>query len=176
MKYFTALLLAFTALFGSNQLAASDLTKQLTYSWSGNEEDLYLDITLSKELEFADSYTIFNTKNGQGQGCRIVCKPMQGITISSSEGYELQEIRFTVILNNVSNPNRVAYTTITSGSYEGINEKGLLVTTTSESKREGLLNNPAIDLSEEPSFFTISDELHEGVIFFKNSFPYSQMQ
>lgn len=176
MKYFVALLLAFSVFLGSNQLLASEIEQHLTYFWSGNEEDLYLNINLSNEIEFPGNYTTFKTKNGQGQGCEIICKPAQIGTVFSSKGHELNEIKLTVILNNVDNPNKVAYTTITKSSYKGVNEEGLLVSTTSESKREGILNNPAIDLTQNPVFFPINDGLHEGVISFKNSFPYSNIQ
>lgn len=175
MKYFIALLLAFSAFLGSNRLLAAEI-EHLTYSWSGNEEELYLNISLLDEVELPGNYTTFKTKNGQGQGCEIICKPAQEGTVFSSKGQKLNEIKLTVVLNNVDNPNKVAYTTITKSSYVGINEKGLLVSTTSESKREGVLNNPAIDLTQDPVFFTINDGLHEGVISFKNSFPYSNIQ
>ncbi len=174
MKYFVALFLTISACFGSNQLVASEIAQYLTYFWSGNEEDLYLNIDLVNELEFSNNYSVMKTKNGQG--CEVVCKPIFDSAILSSEGYELQEIKFTVMLNNIDNPNKVSSTIITETSYKGVNDKGLLLSTISESKKESVINNPAIDLTQEPDFFIISDNPNEGVISFKNSFPYSQIQ
>ena len=176
MKYFIALILAFSTFCGFNSLAASEAAKHVTYTWSGNEEDLYLNINLSQDLAFEYEFTIMTTKNGKGQGCEVVCNPVQEGVIFSEKGYELQEIQFTVMLNNIENPNKVAYTTITKSSYKGIDDKGHLVSTTSESKSEGVLNNPAVDLSEEPVFFIVNEDLREGVVSFRNSFPYSQIQ
>ena len=80
------------------------------------------------------------------------------------------------MLNNIENPNKVAYKTITKSSYKEGNEEGNLVSTTSESKNEGVINNPAVDLSQEPVFFIVNENLREGGVVFRNSFPYSQIQ
>ena len=176
MKYFIALILAFSTFCGLNSLAASDANEHITYTWSGNEEELYLNINLSQDLPFGYEFTTMITKNGKGQGCEVVCNPVQEGVIFSEKGYELQEIQFTVLVNNIENPNKVAYTTITKSSYKGVNEKGNLVSTTLESKSEGVLNNPAVDLSEDPVFFIVNNNLREGVVSFRNSFPYSQIQ
>jgi hypothetical protein len=176
MKYFIALILAFSTFCGFNSLAASEAAKHVTYTWSGNEEDLYLNINLSKDLAFEYEFTTTTTKNGKGQGCEVVCKPVQEGVIFSEKGYELQEIQFTVLVNNIENPNKVPYTTITKSSYKGVNEDGNLVSTTLEYKSQGVLNNPAVDLSEDPVFFIVNDNLREGVVSFRNSFPYSQIR
>lgn len=69
----------------------------------------------------------------------MICKPIEGASIFSSKGYELQDLRLTVLLYNVANPNEVAYTTKLKSSYKGINEKALAVSVTLESKRDGTL-------------------------------------
>ncbi len=168
MKYLVALFLTVSAFFGSNYLIAAEVAN-LTYFWTGDEVELDLNINLSKELEFADTYRIMKTQDGQGLACEVICKPISGSSVFSSEGYELQEIEFTVIVHNVDDPNEVAYATITKSSFKGVNEKGLLVSQTSKSQRSGVLNTHAIDLNQEPVFFTIDEGGHEGVISFKNS-------
>ncbi len=175
MKYLSVFLFALHAFFGFKDLSASEPLDYLTYSWNGNEEDLYLNIKIENRLEFSDQYTTIKTKNGQGIGCEIVCKPVLGSPILSSEGHELQEIKFTVILNNIHNPNQVFSTITKKTFYKGVNEKGQPVSKTSESKKESTLNNPAIDFTQRPVFSTINDSSNEGVISFKNSFPYSQI-
>lgn len=174
MKHFAALLLAFNAFFGFNQLVASTDEKHLTYFWDGDEEELYLNINLANGLEFLNEYTTLKTKNGQG--CEIVCKPNLAGTVFSSKGHELQEIIFAVVLSNIDNPNKVSYKITTKSFYKGTNEEGHLVSITSESVDTCVLKNPAIDLNQRPVFFTCDNSLNEGVISFMNSFPYSQIQ
>lgn len=188
MKYFIALLLAFGAFFGSNQLTASEFGaffgssplasefgKYLMYSWSGDEEYLYLDINLSNELEFPDTYTTMRTKNGRGLECEIVCKPMPGSIVVSSKGNEIKEIKLTVVLNNTYDHSKVDCKIIEKFSYERVNDKGHLLSSITEFKTECMLYNPSIDLTQNP-VFSITDGLNEGTISFKNSFPYSQLQ
>jgi|GEM_PF-2093360 len=170
MKFFTLLFLTFSALLGSTLSALEDdnIEEYLTYFWSGNEENLYLNINLSKELEFADNYFTLTTEDERGQGCEVICKPILKGTVFSSEGYELQKIKFTVMLNNLDNPNTVSSTMLTKIFYKELKEKRRRASTTSESQSETILYHPAIDLTQEPLFFTISEEGYEGVISFKN--------
>lgn len=145
----------------------------LEYFWSGDDEELYLNINLSEGLQFSGTYqTIAMT---QGQGCEVTFSPIEGTQIFSDDGDLLQNLTLIVELLNQENPNEVYYSVIWQYNYQGINEKGVEVTGKKQFKREGVLVNPAVDLSQDPIFFLIRDELNHGVISFKNSFPYSNI-
>ena len=126
MKFLTVLLLTLGAFCGFDHLSASattnDCNKQyFTCSWSGNEESLYLNIYLSNAFEFDDDYITRETE--KGQVCEIVCRPIQD-TIFSNEGYLLQKITLTVMLENTEDPSSVGYVPTEASEYEGINDEG----------------------------------------------------
>lgn len=172
MIFFTKVLLVLSSLFfGLNHLVAStanDNKQYLTHFWGGDDEEVYLAINLSEELEFSDTYSTFEIENGQG--CEITCKPIQANSIFSSDGHELKEIKLNILLKNTDRPDEVAFTRIIKTSYKDIiNQDGGRVSKSSQSKREGVLENPPIDLTEDPFFVVNPDDLHEGMIVFKNA-------
>lgn len=176
MKYFLAMLLTFCIFASNNQLQASEFDKLLTYSWGVSEEELYLDIQLSDDLEFADDYSTFATIDDNGQGCEIICKPIYEGAVTSSKGEKLSKIILTVVLSNVSNPNKVSFLITKKCCYSGVDIIGREMSIVTQTKREGMLNTPAIDLTVRPNFFSVDDETQNATISFTNSFPYSDLE
>ena len=173
MKYLVALFLAISA-FMTCPLSASEFDNYLNSQWTGNKENLYLNITLSEDMEFPRNYRTLKVNNGLG--CEIICKPTEENSVFLTEGEKLNEIKLIVVLNNMESPKEVAYTMIVQSSYEKVNEEGILVSSTFYSKKTGVIANPAINLNQAPRFFIIEDNWHQGVISFKNSFPYSNLE
>ena len=169
MKYLIAFLCA------CNFLSAKPTQEHVTYTCTGTDDELYFNITLAKGLEFSDC-AFLQSDDGKGQGCEVVCVPSKPGSFSLADGYQIQEIRFTVCLKNGDNPNQVATTTTTENVYSKTVDKCHYVTKTVNSSQKFSLKNPAIDLTQEPDFFPANDEGNKGVIVFKNSFPYSQIK
>lgn len=169
MKFFYTLLVMFNAFLGFNRLAASEVEQPLTYFWDARENELYLNIDLINGLEFAENYRTMQLQNGLGQACEITASPILRGTLFSSEGYQLEEIKLTVlVLNNIENPNQLSFIITTKTFYKGMDEKGKLVSRTSESRTHMALTYQPIDLIQEPEFFTIEGTLNKGIISFKS--------
>ena len=145
----------------------------LVHSWEGDEESVYLSLTLLKELRFS-RYAYL--RGADHQGVKIECHPREAAVFTSDEGYALEKILLTVIAENTDHPSQLAYTITRQDSYNGINQQGHQVSRIVHSVQEGMLRNPPIDLNQEVEFFLIDGEgLDEGVVLFRNSFPYSQI-
>lgn len=165
MRHFLAALFAFCMILGTNQLLASEVENHFTSSWDSNVENLQLNLYLSKGIKFPKNYATFKLKNGEGKGCELVCKPTKKGTVFSSEGLELKEIKFTIIVNNLGN-SLASYKLIAQSSYKS--KKKHHGTTTSQSTIEGMINTSAIDLTQQPEFTISKENSSHGVISFKN--------
>lgn len=155
------LLVSFFSYAGKANLPASfveveDIDQVLDTTWTGNVEDLYLNLFLAQGLMFEDTYYTYPLENGWG--CGVVCKPLEGYNFFSN-GSPLQEITIEAEVTNTDDPNRVRYAII---SHLNFLEKKSRTTIT------GYLNSPSIATFQEPCFITFDDC---SAISFKNLFP-----
>ncbi len=162
----------------SERVFAAELNKNspnlFESHWSGDEEELYLNINISNELQFEGTYTTMKMKNGQG--CEIAFTPLEGHNIISPKGHQLQKITLLAeVYNNPNNLNEVNFKITSKSFYKGTDNTGKAISVTEQLSRSGILKNPAIDLTQAPVFFTLAEELNTGVISFKNAFLYSSM-
>lgn len=178
MKCFAKVMFVLCAFLVSFQISALEMNPEevdqdIMFAWDRDENNLYLRIQLSDNLEFM--YQYFVTEVLGGQGCQVVCKPKQGKTLYSKEGDELQTVKLTVFVLNSDDPNKITFNAVTTMTYQGLrNEK--YVTESQEFKNSGILNSPAIDLTKKPSFISYFEDVHAGVLVFKNSFPPSLLK
>jgi hypothetical protein len=182
MKKFFIALFALLILFGGlhSTFLFADATQydmghlnHFDYFWSGDDEDLCFNINLAKGLQFNKRYYVIEMNNGQG--CELTFYPLEGSSVLSSKGYFLQKASLIVEVKNGDEPNQVLFRIISKSSYSGMDEEGKYVTVTDQFMRKGSVKNPSLDLTHNPSFFTINEALNQGMISFKNSFPYSNM-
>lgn len=159
------------AIFASNGHIEKQ-SKHLEYYWSGNDQDLYLNIDLFPGLVFGEKYHTINRENDQE--CEVFCKPIEGQVVLSSEGHQLQEISIIVQVMNTNNPNEVNFKITIKSFYEGVNKEGQEISVKRQWTREGRLNNPSLDVTQTPEFFTINDEGNKGVVNFKTLLPYKK--
>lgn len=142
------------------------------HSWSGSEENFYYNINLLKDLQFDGHYNTLKSENGRIY--EMTFYPLEGHSITSSEGYLLQKIIFVVEVKNCEDPNYVFYSTHSKIFYKAHNH-GYSLSITSEFSRSAAAFNPSIDFTQEPMVVTSNDESNQVVISFKNSFPSSNL-
>lgn len=136
------------------------------YYWDGNDANLYFNINLSSQLQFDDTYRIFNINDGAC--CELACRPVDGEEILSSEGYQLNKLKVRVKVTNMDDLIHVNCEMRSIATYKGLNDEGNLVTVTETHTMIGTIENSPLDASQEPSFYTIDDLVRQGVVQFKN--------
>jgi hypothetical protein len=176
MRIVTCFLLAWTILCGASEsLSQSELDQlndYITTSWEGDEEDVWLRCDIGEGLELVNEYNTNKTTNGQSVELRL--KPvLPGSVLFLTEG-KLEEIIFTVILNNTSRSSFLDYTEKMDFIYTEMNKEGQKRRVEQTYTFTGSFKNPPLDLRSEPSLFSTSDENDEFVIVFKNLIPYSK--
>lgn len=192
MRLLTALILVLGNIIGSFQLSASntsennsniqylvdDWAKDLfTYEWMGNAEDLYLKVDLHEGLKFGERYTFFKVSyDGKitGRGCEITCRPKEGEAIFSSDDENLQEVTLTAIIENDDDDANTVHYTVTIVVVSNGENKGKVTKISTKSSLNGSIENSAIDLNVDPEFLINYES--EGIILFKNSFPFSELE
>lgn len=135
------------------------------WSWIGNEDALYFQIDLCKELRFESIYSA--EANEKGLACSLSCKTKAGFCLSNQDNYLFKNLQIHVQVDNTSYPKEVFYTIQTFASY--FNEKTRQVIIEDDFFQDILLN-PTVDVEELPLFFSFIDDEGSGVIVFKNLF------
>lgn len=172
MPKITAWIIAALSLFNAYTLNAysSPADTCLEYLWTGNDDELFLNINVTEPLDFAEYYSVWS--NSIGQGCEIYLLPKNRDGVLLSDGTQIRQITLNVDVFESEDPTVVDYI------IESLTELTLADGTTEwhRSTYESSLRNPAIDLDVDPTFFIYVDAPGEGVIAFQNLFPYSLLE
>lgn len=176
MRIVTCFLLAWTILCGASEsLSQSELDQlndYITTSWEGDEEDVWLRCDIGEGLELVNEYNTNKTTNGQSVELHL--KPvLPGSVLFLTRG-EVEEIIFTVTLNNTSRSSWLDYENKMEFIYTKMDTEGQQIRWSQTYTFTGSFKNPRLDLSSEPSVFSTNDEDDEFVIVFTNLIPYSK--
>lgn len=166
MKYFISYIAVLATFLGHGELLGFEDTfgTHLTHYWSAYENELHMNVSLTEEMIFSESYKRIHLKDGFC--CEIVCKPQDHVTLLSEEGFQLQEIRFSVELKNADTLDQVICTVVRKSFYNGVNSNGKNISRIAEYTEEMTLYTTPIDLTQPPRFYIINNNWHEGFISF----------
>lgn len=149
---------------------SNDSLPEIIHSWGEADQYLYLDVELQNGMKFDDGYTTFTLKNNPGLGADILCFPLDGVAIFSSNGAQFKETTFTVSVVYDRGSHSIDYRIEKKFLYE---DKGWFSSNTAETYfyHDGQLNEIDLDLSEAPEFYIISS--NKGYFTFKKGKPRS---
>ena len=155
-------------LFSSNNIVyriqKSDFFETL---WTKSEDESKFIIRLKDGLEFTGNYSYSSIENGKG--IRMSCKPAIGQNFSNDDGYWLDGIKIKLDLRNTIDLRQIDCMINSTHTFL----KYYLLIDTQKTTSFLQLLNPQIDLTQEPVFVILNENLTEAVISFKNVSPNS---
>lgn len=170
MKLFTVVFLVCCSFFVSINLSATvvnDNNELVQYCFEIVDNELFFNFKISSELKLGDTYNKHIMKDRLGLGCSATCSPFQSGTIFSQEGYILEDVNFSVYVQNTDELNKVLYEITIACIYTGTSKEGDNVKARCATTSKGFFISNQVDVEQHPKLFQFINAENEGCITFK---------